>query len=74
MFENNNYSSKMYKKEETNNDSDKIKIYYEGQYHANYKLDEKILKQIIKNNIRSCKQNCEIKLMIYYKNKKKTAI
>ena len=57
------------KKEETNNDTEKIKIYFEGQYHANFKLDEKILKQIIKSNTRPCKNNFEIKLMIYYKKK-----
>ena len=54
MLENNNYSSKLInneienfkyrKKEETNNDTEKINIYYEGQYLANYKLDEKIFK------------------------------
>ena len=70
MINNEIENFKYRKKEKTNHDTEIIKIYYEGQYHANYKLDENILKQIIKNNIRPCKQICEIKLMIYYKNKK----
>ena len=75
MLQNNNYSLKMinyeienfkYKKENDDSEMEKIKIYYEGQYHSNCKLDEKILK----NNIRPSQLNSEIKILIYYKNKK----
>ena len=45
------------------------RIFYRNQYHQNYKKDESALRDIIKNHVKPVNNN-NVKLIIYYKNKK----
>ena len=47
-----------------------IKLYYEMQMTDNYKEEEKQLEAIVTKNIAPRDHSKEVKLMIYYKNKK----
>jgi len=47
-----------------------IELYYENQMSTNYKQDERQLNNIIKNNISATDENYNIKLTVFYKNKK----
>ena len=47
-----------------------IKIYYKGQTHKNYKLDERIIENIVHQNTKCTDENSKLKLTFYYKNKK----
>lgn len=51
------------------NNKEVIKLFYESQMTSNYKVEEQQLQSIIKHNITPA-TNCELKLFIYYKNKK----
>ena len=48
----------------------KIQIFYEGQMYSNYKVEEKQLTNIIKKYIQPTDEDHQVKLQIYYKNKK----
>ena len=47
-----------------------IKIYYKSVFSTAYKEDERIMQQIIKRNVKPTAPNTQIKLIIYYQNKK----
>ena len=47
-----------------------IQIYYQGQTHKNYKLDERIIENIVKQNTKCIDPNNKLKLSFYYRNKK----
>ena len=49
---------------------DKVEIFYEGQMHSNYKVDEKQLQNIITKYIKPADENHQVKLQIYYRNRK----
>ena len=82
MLVNNNYSNtlvdnniKMFinnkiNNESNDNNSNKIKIYYQNQMHGNYQKDERIITEIINRNVKSQNNSKKLSLVIYYKNKK----
>ena len=47
-----------------------IKIFYQGQTHKNYKIDERTIENIVDNNIKCIDTNNKIKVVFYYKNRK----
>ena len=47
-----------------------ITIYYKSTFSTAYKEDEMIMQQIIKRNVKPTDPNTQIKLVIYYQNKK----
>ena len=47
-----------------------IPIYYHNQMHGNYKLDERVIRDIIRENTYCKDANQELKLIVYYTNKK----
>jgi hypothetical protein len=47
-----------------------IKLFYQNQMSAHYKLEEKQLQSIIKKHVTPAQENSELKLLIYYKNPK----
>lgn len=49
---------------------DAITIFYQSQMHNNYKLDERVIREIVTTNTKCNADNQEVKLIIYYKNKK----
>ena len=49
---------------------DSIRIYYKSFFSTAYKEDERIMQQIIKRNVKPIAPNTQIKLIIYYQNKK----
>ena len=52
------------------NATDHIKLFYRAYYHKNYKQDEDALHSIIKNHVSPTDKSSQVKLNIYYKNKK----
>ena len=58
------------KKSEDNNKIGDIKLFYEAQFHKNYKIDENVLSEIIKNNVKPTDGDRKINLLIYYRNRK----
>ena len=82
MFTNNKYPmhiieteiNNFLNKKFTNSNEETIKkahkIFYENQMHSNYKTDEKIIKDIIKSKMKCTRENEEVRLNIYYKNRK----
>ena len=70
-----NEISKFNNRENNRDDnSNRLKIYYENQMHANYKKDEDILKNILRRYTRPIEPNDKINLVIYYKNKKTSSL
>ena len=51
-------------------DKEIIPIYYENQYHANYKKEERVIKDLVYSNIKSTDEKTKLDLRIYYKNPK----
>ena len=49
-------------------DKEIIPIYYENQYHANYKKEERVIKDLVYSNIKSTDEKTKLDLRIYYKN------
>ena len=47
-----------------------LPIYYHNQMHGNYRLDERIIKEIIKENAYCKDPNQDLKVIVYYTNKK----
>ena len=47
-----------------------ITLFYQNQFHSNYKIDERTLKSIIRNKVTCTNDNTKLKLIIYYRNKK----
>ena len=47
-----------------------INIFYKNQMSNSYKTDERILKEIVVRNVSCVNNNDELKLKIYYKNKR----
>jgi hypothetical protein len=45
-------------------------VFYQNQMNRGYKVDERVLQSIIHDNVKSTTDNENIKLLIYYKNKK----
>lgn len=45
-------------------------VYYRNQMSSSYREDERILKSIVKSNIKCVNEDEELKLLIYYKNRK----
>ena len=59
---------------ETDDQKNKIKLYYKNQFHHSYKQDERALKDIIKNHVKPINDEDEIDLIIYYKNRKTSSL
>ena len=53
----------------TSDQQEETRIFYRNQYHRNYKKDESALRNIIENHVKPVNNN-NVKLIIYYKNKK----
>ena len=83
LLVNNNYSNSLIDKQIEsflnnkfspghNNDTNKTKIplYYQSQFHSNYKVEERIVKTIINSNVKCTDPNTTLNLIFYYKNKK----
>ena len=84
---NNNYSNTLIDKHinsfinskmsPTNNNNDsinRIPIYYQAQFHSNYKIEERVLMNIIQSNVKCTDQNSKLNLIFYYKNKKASSL
>ena len=59
--------------EEDNNAEDtkrKVKLFYRGFMHKDYKKDEVIMRRIVSSNVAASNPDSEIDLIIYYKNKR----
>ena len=79
---NNNFSNRMVDEQikkfldkklshkEHNQDKKTIKVYYQGQTHKNYKLDERIIENIVSDNTKCIDKNSKLKIIFFYKNKK----
>ena len=83
LLVNNNYSNTMIDKHidsflndkfssdnSINTNKTKIPLYYQSQFHSNYKIEERIIKTIINSNVNCTDPNSKLNLIIYYKNKK----
>ena len=51
-----------------------LKLYYMNQYHRDHKKDEKALREIITHHVKPANENDEVKLIIYYKNRKTSSL
>ena len=51
-----------------------IKIYYKNQFHKNYKEDEKAMRKIITEHVKTTNATDELKVIIYYKNRKTSSL
>ena len=79
---NNNFSNSVIDKEtrkflqsklgnkEQNSKLIKIPVYYQNQFHLNYKTEEKIMKDIILKNVKCVQADHRLQLIIYYSNRK----
>ena len=47
-----------------------IKLYYQGQTHENYRLDERIIENIVNRNTKCIDESKKLKITFYYRNKK----
>ena len=47
--------------------NNKIKVYYQNQMSASYKLDESIIKNIVRNNTLMVNDNEKLDFVVYYK-------
>ena len=47
-----------------------INIFYKNQMHNNHKTDEKVIKRIMQQNVKCTDTSNNLKLIVYYKNKK----
>ena len=56
--------------EQTRDNSQIIRIFYQNQTHANCKLDEKILNNIVQSNVKCTEENKKLRIIFYYKNQK----
>ena len=51
-----------------------LRLFYKNQYHPSYKHDEKALRDILKDNLKPTNDDDEVKLVIYYKNRKTSSL
>ena len=51
-----------------------IHLFYKSQYHPAHKQDEKAVKTIIKDHLKPSNDNDQIKLIIYYKNRRTSSL
>ena len=83
LLVNNNFPNKLIdnlilkflnKKYDNNNSSQMqgttLKLYYENQWHTNYKQDEKVLKNVFQQHVKCVNPNDRLSLNIFYKNRK----
>ena len=67
------FDSKLFMYAEDNNaeaPKRKIKLFYKGFMHNDYKKDEAIMRRIVSSNVAATDPDSEIDLIIYYKNKR----
>ena len=79
---NNSYSNKMIDKtiksflekvnktETTEENAERVDLYYKNIMNTAYKVDEQVLKKIIKDNVKCTNANSKLNIVIYYNNKK----
>ena len=78
---NNNYSNEMVElqirkfinlklKSEQKQEKSPIPIYYENQFHPNYKMDERIIRDIVTKNIECQNPSDKLQMRIFYRNRK----
>ena len=48
----------------------KIPLYYNSQFHSNYKIEERVIKDIIYSNVKCSDPNDKLNLIFYYRNRK----
>ena len=48
----------------------KIPLFYQSQFHSNYKTEERVIKNIVHTNVKCVDENSKLNLIFYYKNKK----
>ena len=51
-----------------------ISVFYNSQYHKNYKIEERILREIISRNTECIQQNTKLNIVFYYKNPKASSL
>ena len=47
-----------------------IPIFYQSQFHNNFKIEERVIKEIIYNNVKCISPEHKLQLIIYYRNRK----
>ena len=66
--------NKWYDSDGNTNQNNKIKIYYQNQYHRHYQQDERALRKIIDDNVKVLNEEDQLSLTIYYKNRKTSSL